>query len=162
MIFSVMSVTHAETSDLVFNRLWAPRPRFKVIMTDIAINEKNVGVLTVGNWPQWSRKCKAILRANAMWAYIDGDKTKPPSETAKHPVWYEMNDRIVGALCHVVEDSLAQEIEDFGSALDAWIHLKLKTYQHGANSKFHALQNAMRPRFSNLTSISSTLTELQD
>ena len=131
-------------------------------MTDIAINEKNVGILTVGAWPQWSRKCKAILRANAMWSYIEGDKTNPPQEATKIPVWNEINDRIVGTLCHVVEDSLAQEIEGYTSASAAWIHLKRKTYQHGVNSKFHAIQSAMRLRFSNPTSVSSTLTELKD
>ena len=131
-------------------------------MTDITITEKNVGILTVGTWPQWSRKCKAILRANAMWTYIEGEKSTPPSDTAKQPVWVETNDRIVGILCHVVEDSLAQEIEDFKSASGAWMHLKRKTYQNGANSKFHALQNAMRLRFTNPTSISPVLTELKD
>ena len=131
-------------------------------MTDITITEKSVGILTVGTWPKWSRKCKAILRANGMWPYIEGDKTQPPSEAGKIPIWNEMNDRIVGALCHVVEDSLLQEIEEFRSASEAWMHLKRKTYQHGVNSKFHAIQSAMRLRFSNSTSISSTLTELKD
>ena len=73
-----------------------------------------------------------------------------------------MNDWIVGVLCHVVEDSLLQEIEEFRSASEAWMHLKRKTYQHGVNSKFHAIQSVMWLHFSNSTSISSTLTELKD
>jgi gag-polypeptide of LTR copia-type len=133
-------------------------------MTHARLTEKTVGVLTMGTWPKWSRKCKAILRADAMWAYVEGGKTQPPpaSDAANLKDWNGMNHRIIRALCQVVEDSLAQEIERYTSASDAWTYLKTKTYQSCPNFKPHALQNAMRLRFSTAASASLVLTELKD
>ena len=131
-------------------------------MTDIRLTEKNVGILTIDTWPQWSRRCKAALRAGKVWTYIEGYKRDAPTEKGEILGWAETNDQIVGALCQVVEDSLAQEIEHFTSASKAWQHLKMKTYNTGTHSKFNALQSAMRLRIDNTNSVSTVITELKD
>jgi gag-polypeptide of LTR copia-type len=163
-----MSITHQLRHICIeFNRLWAPRfkelhAHYILKMTDVRLTEKTVGVLSIGSWPQWSRKCHAILRSSGMWSYVDGDKKKPPTEAVKLSDWNEMNDRIVGTLCQVVEDSLAQEIEHYTTASTAWEHLRKKTYQSGVNSKFNALQNAMWLHFITTATASSVLTDLKD
>jgi Pol polyprotein, beta-barrel domain/gag-polypeptide of LTR copia-type len=131
-------------------------------MTDVKLNENTVSVLTIGTWPQWSRKCRAILQSNGTWSYIDGEEQEPPADVTKKGNWVKMNDRLVGALCQVVEDSLAQEIEQYTTVSKAWEHLKTKTYQSGANLKFNALQNAIQLSFTTTATASSVLTDLKD
>ena len=75
--------------------------------------------------------------------YIEGTNSTKLADASKVSDWVEMNDCIVGALCQVVDNSLAQEIEILMSTHDAWERLKSKTYQSGIISKFNTLQNAM-------------------
>ena len=68
----------------------------------------------------------------------------------------------MGALCQVVDNSLAQEIENLTSAHDAWETLKSKTYQNGTISKFNALQNAMRTHFTTSDTVNAMLADIRD
>ena len=80
------------------------------------IKLKSVGLLTTDGWTIWSRKCKSILRSYGLWTYIEGPDSQPPTDTTKIAEWHCINDRIVGALCLVVENSLSQEIETLNTA----------------------------------------------
>ena len=77
------------------------------------------------------------------YRYIKGTNSTKPADAAKVSDWVETNDHIVGTLCQVVNNSLAQGIENLMNAHDAWERLKSKTYQSGIISKFNTLQNAM-------------------
>ena len=131
-------------------------------MTEIKLTPKNVGILTADGWPMWSRKCKSVLRGYGLWTYIEGHNNKPPTDPTKAGDWNDMNDRIIGALCQVVENSLAQEIEHLTTAVEAWERLKSKTYQSGAISKFNALQTAMHTRFTTPETVNATIADMKD
>ena len=76
--------------------------------------------------------------------------------------WIHINDRIVGALCQVVDNSLSQEIENLTTVHDAWECLKAQTYQSGIISKFNVLQTAMHTRFSTPDSVHATIADMKD
>ena len=73
---------------------------------------KGVGLLTTDGWTIWSRKCKSILWSYGLWNYIEGPDSQLLTDTTKVDEWHRINDRVVGALCLVVENSLLQEIEN--------------------------------------------------
>jgi hypothetical protein len=73
-----------------------------------------------------------------------------------------VNDRIVGALCGVIEDSLVQEVEKLTATKDAWSYLKSKTHQGGITSKLTTLQSAIHTRITSTTSINPTLANIKD
>ena len=131
-------------------------------MSEIKLTAKNVGILTADGWTLWSRKCKSVLWSNGLWTYIEGADSMKPVDNTKIDDWHRTNDRIMGALCQVVDNSLAQEIENLTSAHDAWETLKSKTYQNGAISKFNALQNAMRTRFTMPDTVNATIADIRD
>jgi gag-polypeptide of LTR copia-type len=131
-------------------------------MSDIKILEKDVGILQAGRWQQWSRKCKASLQSQGLWSYIKGPNKEKPTDLAKLGTWSNINDRIVGALCQVVNDVLMRNIEDFVTAHEAWEYLKSKTYQRGIISKMNALQAAIRIQFTTHEAFDSTISELKD
>jgi len=76
--------------------------------------------------------------------------------------WSMANDRIVGALCGIVDDMLLQELEKLTMAKVAWQYLKQKMHQARIISKLTALQNAIRTRFTTATSILPTIAEIKD
>jgi gag-polypeptide of LTR copia-type len=123
---------------------------------------KNVGVLKAGKWQIWSSECKAALRSQGLWSYIEGLNSKKPADPKALPIWSDTNDRIVGALCQIVDYPLWRGIEDFTTAREAWNFLKSKTYQHGIISKMNTLQAAVRIRFTSHNSFDSTINELKD
>ncbi|KAF8589057.1 hypothetical protein K439DRAFT_1613121 [Ramaria rubella] len=73
-----------------------------------------------------------------------------------------MNDRVVGALCQVVDDPLMQEIKKFVTAKKAWTHLKAKTHQGGMISKLNTIHTAIRTRFVSHSTFSATILEIKD
>ena len=131
-------------------------------MSDIKLNVKNVGTLTADGWTMWSRKCKSVLQSYGLWTYIKRTNSTKPADAAKVSDWVETNDHIVGTLCQVVNNSLAQGIENLMNAHDAWERLKSKMYQSGVISKFNALQNAMQARFMTPDTINATITDIKD
>ena len=131
-------------------------------MTDIRLNAKNIGVLAADGWTLWSRKCKSVFRGYGLWMYIEGPDSKPPANVAKMDEWTQMNDRIVGALCQVVDNAISQEIKNLTMAIEAWNKLKGKTYQSGVISKFNALQTAMRTCFTTLDTVTATIANIKD
>src|SRR6266481_2732773 len=76
--------------------------------------------------------------------------------------WSMANDRIVGALCSIVDDTLLQELEKLTTAKAAWQYLKQKTHQASIISKLTALQNAICTRFTTATSILPTIADIKD
>ena len=131
-------------------------------MSEIKLTAKNIGILTADGWTLWSRKCKSVLRSNGLWTYIEGADSTKPADNTKIDDWHRTKDRIVGALCQVVDNSLAQEIENLTSAHDAWETLKSKSYQNGTISKFNALQNAMRTRFTLPDTVNAMIADIRD
>ena len=131
-------------------------------MSEIKLTVKNIGILTADGWTLWSRKCKSVLQSNGLWTYIEGADSMKPADNTKIDDWHHTNDQIVGALCQVIDNSLAQEIKNLTSAHDAWETLKSKTYQNGTISKFNALQNAMRPRFTTPDTANATIADIRD
>ena len=131
-------------------------------MSEVKLTAKNIGILTTNGWTLWSRKCKSVLQSYGLWTYIEGADDTKPKDTTKFDDWHHMNNRIIGALCQVVDNSLAQEIENLTSEHDAWEKLKSKTYQNGAISKFNALQNAMRTHFTMPDTINTTTADIKD
>jgi hypothetical protein len=131
-------------------------------MSDYRLSVKEIGMLNDGGWPQWSRKVKGALRAHGTWSYIDGPSSEPPKNATELAAWTVMNDRIVGALCGIIEDSLVQEVEKLTAAKDTWTYLKLKTHQGGIISKLTALQSAIRTRITSAASINPTLADIKD
>jgi hypothetical protein len=95
-------------------------------------------------------------------SYIKGSLSSPPRVTSKIAAWDVANDRIVGALCGVMEDSLVQEVEKLTTAKEAWTYLKSKTYQGGIVSKLTALQSAIRTHITSAASINPTLADIKD
>ena len=108
-------------------------------MAEIKLTTKNVGILTANGRTLWSRKCKSVLRGYGLWTYIEGPDSQTPTDITKIDDWIRINDRIVGALCQVVDNSLSQEIKNLTTAKEAWECLKGKTYQSDVISKFNAL-----------------------
>ena len=131
-------------------------------MSEIKLTAKNIRILTANGWTLWSRKCKSVLWSNGLWTYIEGADSMKPADKTKIDDWHHMNDRIVGGLCQVVDNSLAQEIKNLTGAHDAWETLKRKTYQNGAISKFNALQNAMRTRFTMPDTVNAMIADIRD
>jgi len=131
-------------------------------MSDVKLNEKTVGTLKEGAWPQWSRKCKASLRAQGAWSYIEGPLVTAPTDATELVKWTTTNDRIVGAICGVVDDPLIQEIEKFTTAKTTWDYLKKKTHQGGILAKLTTLQSAIRTRFTSHSTISATIADIKD
>ena len=103
-----------------------------------------------------------MLQSYGLWTYIEGADDMKPKDTTKFDDWHRTNDWIIGALCQVVDNSLAQEIENLTSTHDAWEKLKSKTYQNGAISKFNALQNAMRTCFTMPDTINTTIADIKN
>ncbi|KAF8581385.1 hypothetical protein K439DRAFT_1619094 [Ramaria rubella] len=131
-------------------------------MSDIKLTEKSVGILKVGNWLSWSRKCKAVLRAQGVWNLIEGDNTTTPMDPVELLEWNRSNDCIVGTLCQVVDDPLMQQIEKFVMAKEAWNHLKSKTHQAGIVSKLNALHTATHTRFVPPSTFTATILKIKD
>ena len=96
-------------------------------MAEIKLTTKNVGILTADGWTLWSRKSKSVLRGYGLWTYIEGPDSQTPTDTTKIDDWICINDRIVGALCQVVDNSFSEEIKNLTTAKEAWEHLKGKT-----------------------------------
>ena len=94
--------------------------------------------------------------------YIEGADSMKPADNTKIDDCHCTNDWIIGALCQVVDNSLAQEIKNLMSAHDAWETLKSKTYQNGTISKFNALQNAMRTHFTTSDIVNAMLADIRD
>ena len=89
-------------------------------MSEVKLTAKNIGILTTNGWTLWSRKCKSVLQSYGLWMYIEGADDMKPKDTMKFDDWHCTNNWIIGALCQVVDNSLAQEIENLTSTHDAW------------------------------------------
>ena len=109
-------------------------------MSEYHLSMKEIGILTDGKWPQWSRKVQVALQANGTWIYIEGPASTQPTLATELKDWCITNDHIVGALCGIVDDALLQDLERFDMAKVAWLQLKKKTHQGGIVAKLTALQ----------------------
>lgn len=130
-------------------------------MCGVILDRRIIGILTPGQWLSWSRKCKASLRAAGVWDFIDGDSTIQPVDAMERVTWMKTNDRIVGALCLVIEDSLIEQTESFTTALSAWTYLKQKTHRRNLVAKYNVLQTALCIRIKSHESIASTIAEIK-
>ena len=153
-------------SRLYSNRLWASHPRSE----KKHLQARKIYLWQKSSWKEWDYSPltggrygpENANRSYGLWTYIEGPDSQLPTDATKVDEWHRINDRIVGALCLVVENSLSQEIEKLTTAREAWECLKSKTYQSGAISKFNALQTAMCTRFTMRESVNSTISELED
>ena len=131
-------------------------------MSEYHLSMKERGTLTDGKWPQWSRKVQAMLKANSTWIYINGPASTQPTPAMELKDLLIINDHIVGALCGIVEDALLQDLERLTMEKVAWLYLKQETHQGGIALKLTALQSAIHTRFSTVTSIIATITDIRD
>ena len=53
--------------------------------------------------------------------------------------WLDENERIIGALCQLIDTPLIDVVESLNTAKEAWEYLKKKTHQGGITTKFGAL-----------------------
>ena len=127
-------------------------------MSEYHLSIKEIGILTNGKWPQWSRKVQVALQANGTWIYIEGAASTKPTTATELKDWHTTNDCIAGALCGIIDDALLQDLEKLGTAKEVWTHLKKKTHQGGIVAKLTALQAAIQARFTSHTSIIMTIT----
>jgi hypothetical protein len=131
-------------------------------MSKYRLSVKEINMLKEGKWPQWSRNVKGAFRSHGTWSYIEGSPSSLPRVTSEITVWDVANNRIVGALCGVVEDSLVQEVEKLTTVKEAWTYLKSKTHQGGIISKLMALQSVIRTRITSAASINPMLADIKD
>ena len=131
-------------------------------MSEYHLSGKEIGILTDGKWPQWSRKVQVALQANGTWIYIEGPASTKPTTATEFKDWHTTNDCIVGACCGIIDDALLQDLEKFNMAKEALTHLKKKTHQDGIVVKLTALQAAIQAQFTSTTSIITTIAEIKD
>jgi hypothetical protein len=130
-------------------------------MSDIKLSKKTISMLKEGAWPQWSRKCKAALRAQGAWLYIKGPFITTPADTTEFVKWATTNDHIVGTLCGIVNNLCIQEIKIFTMAKNTWDSLKKKTHQGGILAKLTTLQSTICTCLTSHATISTTIAEIK-
>ena len=77
----------------------------------VTVNEKSIRKLTEGNWPNWSRRCRAALKYNGLWNLIEGWHAESPTDKSEREEWLDKNEQIIGTLCELVDTSLIDSVE---------------------------------------------------
>ena len=131
-------------------------------MTEFKLNEASIGKLTDGGWSNWSRRCRAALKYHGLWGLIEGHHTAEPSDVDAKNEWLDKNERVIGALCQLIDTPLIDGVESLNTAKAAWEYLKKKTHQGGIATKLGALQAILATCFTEPSTFSSTITDIKD
>ena len=112
----------------------------------------------IRSW-QW---CRAALKYNGLWNLIEGHHTTPPSDATAKEDWLDKNERVIGALCQLIDTSLIDNVESQKTPKAAWDSLKKKTHQGGIMTKLSALQAILATQFAEPSIFNTTITEIKD
>src|SRR5882724_9735090 len=134
-----------------------------MVTIDYNVKIRDIEPLVEGHWTTWSCEMKFSFLEAGLAQYLNGSNAPVESDKVSvHAQWKAINLHIIGMLGRHITPSLAQELEEDMSAVEAWLLLKKRTQQDGIFAKLNAMHVALHTKFSHNMPTIDTLSELKN
>eukprot|EP00731_Ephydatia_muelleri_P033160 Em0025g116a len=133
-------------------------------MEDKWSSKWSIDKLTEENWSTWKFQTSTVLKANKLWAFVDGDSATLPADASadQRARYAEQSDQAMAVLVMAISQSLLHLVTDCKTPREIWKALKDRFERNGLTSKMLLMREFLTFRLNQGHSVNDHLKRFKE